>query len=222
MYLRQLLAGLTYCHHFGICHRDLKPENILLDKTHKILKICDFGMAALQRDGRLLDASCGSPHYASPEIIAGQRYDGKKTDIWSLGIICFVLTTGTLPFDDNNVRTLMGKVRSGRYVMPSSLSPEAKALIRGMLQVNPANRLRNEEIWDSAFFRKYATFGGSLNGMSLRTSSSGPRANFPRLAEIGRPVKKRSEIDGELLRGLQTLWCGISVEIIIEQLLSTE
>jgi len=68
-YFQQIISGVDYCHRFNICHRDLKPENLLLDKE-KNIKIADFGMAALERGGQLLETSCGSPHYASPEIVA--------------------------------------------------------------------------------------------------------------------------------------------------------
>jgi serine/threonine protein kinase len=67
-YFQQIIAGVDYCHRFNICHRDLKPENLLLDADRNI-KIADFGMAALEPNGRLLETSCGSPHYASPEIV---------------------------------------------------------------------------------------------------------------------------------------------------------
>lgn len=68
-YFQQIIAGVDYCHRFNICHRDLKPENLLLD-AEKNIKIADFGMAALEPSDRLLETSCGSPHYASPEIVA--------------------------------------------------------------------------------------------------------------------------------------------------------
>lgn len=68
-YFQQIISGVDYCHRYNICHRDLKPENLLLDGERNI-KIADFGMAALERGGKLLETSCGSPHYASPEIVA--------------------------------------------------------------------------------------------------------------------------------------------------------
>jgi serine/threonine protein kinase len=82
--------GLEHCHLHSICHRDLKPENLLLDADHKI-KIADFGMAQLMKSDSFLHTSCGSPHYASPEIILGGEYDGKRTDVWSIGVILFAL-----------------------------------------------------------------------------------------------------------------------------------
>ena len=134
------IAGVDYCHRFNICHRDLKPENLLLDKDRNI-KIADFGMAALERNDKLLETSCGSPHYASPEIVAGRTYHGSSSDIWSCGIILFALLTGRLPFDDDNIRTLLAKVKVGKFSMPSELPTDAKDLIRRMLEVDPSRRI---------------------------------------------------------------------------------
>ncbi|VDP32560.1 unnamed protein product [Soboliphyme baturini] len=89
-FFRQILSALDYCHAHNICHRDLKPENLLLDDRSNI-KIADFGMASLQVEGALLETSCGSPHYACPEVIKGEKYDGKKADVWSCGVILYAL-----------------------------------------------------------------------------------------------------------------------------------
>lgn len=88
-FFRQIVLAIEYLHYHGICHRDLKPENILLDSHHRI-KIADFGFARWVKS-RVTETSCGSPHYAAPEVIRGIPYDGKKADIWSLGIILFAL-----------------------------------------------------------------------------------------------------------------------------------
>ena len=134
------INGVDYCHRFNICHRDLKPENLLLDRERNI-KIADFGMAALERNDRMLETSCGSPHYASPEIVAGLTYHGSSSDIWSCGIILFALLTGRLPFDDDNIRNLLAKVKIGKFNMPQELPSDAKDLIRRMLEVDPGKRI---------------------------------------------------------------------------------
>lgn len=134
------IAGVDYCHRFNICHRDLKPENLLLDQDRNI-KIADFGMAAMERVDKLLETSCGSPHYASPEIVAGLNYHGSSSDIWSCGIILFALLTGRLPFDDENIRNLLAKVKDGRFTMPRDLPADAQDLIRRMLETDPAKRI---------------------------------------------------------------------------------
>ncbi|KAI8376998.1 kinase-like domain-containing protein [Blakeslea trispora] len=109
-YFQQIIIGLDYCHRHLICHRDLKPENLLLDRE-KNIKIADFGMASLQPTGSLLETSCGSPHYASPEIVNGIPYDGSSSDIWSCGIILYALLSGHLPFDDDNIKLLLNKMK---------------------------------------------------------------------------------------------------------------
>lgn len=98
-------------------------------------------MAALERNDKLLETSCGSPHYASPEIVAGRTYHGSSSDIWSCGIILFALLTGRLPFDDDNIRTLLAKVKVGKFTMPAELPADAKDLIRRMLEVDPNRRI---------------------------------------------------------------------------------
>ena len=71
------------------------------------VKLADFGMAALESNGKLLETSCGSPHYAAPEIVSGLKYHGAASDVWSCGVILFALLTGRLPFDDENIRNLL-------------------------------------------------------------------------------------------------------------------
>ena len=203
------INGVDYCHRFNICHRDLKPENLLLDQNRNI-KVADFGMAALEPLGQMLQTSCGSPHYASPEIVAGKTYHGGPSDIWSCGIILFALLTGHLPFDDENIRTLLLKVKAGRFVMPTELSAEAKDLIWRMLEVDPLKRVKMEQIMQHPLLRKYK----SSRKLKL------PRA--PTYEELGRPVKNAGEIDREILRNLQTLWRGVSKEALVSRLLAAD
>lgn len=113
---RQIVAGLSYCHRFNICHRDLKPENLLLDSNRNI-KLADFGMAALQPEGTWLNTSCGSPHYAAPEVVNGQQYRGDKADIWSTGIILFAMLNGFLPFDGGSLGKTLSLVKKGEYYL---------------------------------------------------------------------------------------------------------
>ncbi|KAG1051209.1 hypothetical protein G6F43_006565 [Rhizopus delemar] len=111
-YFQQIITTLDYCHRHLICHRDLKPENLLID-AEKNIKIADFGMASLQPPGSLLETSCGSPHYASPEVVnaSGVAYDGPTSDIWSCGIILYVMLSGRLPFDYEDIRKLLKKIK---------------------------------------------------------------------------------------------------------------
>merc|ERR1712137_1476901 len=142
---QQIIEGLDYCHKHFVCHRDLKPENILLDAQYNI-KIADFGMSGIRCAASLFETSCGSPHYASPEVVQGITYDGEKADIWSCGVILYALVSGKLPFDNENIRVLLGKVKSGVYTMPPFLHKDVQDLISRMLVVDPAKRISMDEI----------------------------------------------------------------------------
>jgi serine/threonine protein kinase len=135
-----LLSALEHLHFLGISHRDLKPENILLDHAGAF-KISDFGLAKFIPDSGLLRTPCGSPCYASPECISGRAYDGRATDVWSLGVIVFVMLTGALPWTERNQPKLFRQVSKGRYKIPPSLSPTCRSFIKGLMTVNPADRM---------------------------------------------------------------------------------
>jgi len=98
-YLQELVAGVHYIHKLGICHRDLKPENLLIDFDGS-LKVVDFGLSNMYEQGNTLKTACGSPCYAAPEMIAGNRYHGLKSDIWSVGVVLYAMLCGFLPYED--------------------------------------------------------------------------------------------------------------------------
>ncbi|XP_023319473.1 serine/threonine-protein kinase BRSK2 isoform X2 [Eurytemora carolleeae] len=144
-FFRQIISALDFCHSHSICHRDLKPENLLLDDKNNI-KVADFGMASLQPRGSMLETSCGSPHYACPEVIRGEKYDGTRADVWSCGVILYALLVGALPFDDDNLRQLLEKVKRGVFHIPHFVPPECQNLLRGMIEVSPDKRLTLKEV----------------------------------------------------------------------------
>jgi serine/threonine-protein kinase HSL1 (negative regulator of Swe1 kinase) len=214
---RQIIAGLSYCHRFNICHRDLKPENILLDSRRNI-KLADFGMAALQPADRWLNTSCGSPHYAAPEIIYGRMYRGDRADIWSVGIILFAMLNGFLPFDGGDLTTTLRLVKKGEYFLPPSLSAEAADLIQRILQKRPEDRISMAGIWAHPLLTKYEEYHRSLVAEGELVGPPPPL----NAEDCGHRIGKRADIDAELVRNLQTLWHGEKQETLIEKLLSEE
>ncbi|RYR17065.1 hypothetical protein Ahy_B03g061868 isoform B [Arachis hypogaea] len=139
-YFQQLICAVDYCHSRGVCHRDLKPENLLLS-ADGALKVSDFGLSALPqqvREDGLLHTTCGTPNYVAPEVIKNKGYDGAKADLWSCGVILFVLMAGYLPFEDNNLMNLYKKIFNAQYNCPPWFSSSAKKLIKKILDPNPA------------------------------------------------------------------------------------
>lgn len=149
----QIISGVEYCHYNHIVHRDLKPENLLLDADNNI-KIADFGLSNVMRDGEFLRTSCGSPNYAAPEVISGHLYAGPEVDVWSCGVILYALLCGSLPFDDESIPNLFKKIKSGMYSLPSHLSQLARDLIPRMLVVDPMKRITVPEVRLHAWFRQ--------------------------------------------------------------------
>ncbi|KAG9148637.1 hypothetical protein Leryth_019147 [Lithospermum erythrorhizon] len=154
-YFQQLINAVDYCHSRGVYHRDLKPENLLLDAGGN-LKVSDFGLSALSqqvREDGLLHTACGTPNYAAPEILNDRGYDGASADLWSCGVILFVLLAGFLPFDDSNVLNLYKKIRCADYTCPSWFSFRAVQLIMRILDPNPTTRITVPEILEDEWFK---------------------------------------------------------------------
>ena len=216
---RQLLSGLTYCHQYQICHRDIKPENILLDKDCN-LKIIDFGMAAVHYKD-LLTTACGSPHYVAPEVVQNKSYDGAQTDIWSSGVVLFVMMSGRLPFcgrDPNNVREVMNLITLGNINWGDEFEPDAADLINRILVADPNKRLTSDDIWKHPLMKKYEHW-----------------AQVPELANfwIGGPPERLSvencpppvdpeHVDRDVLRTLCILWHTGAEDEMLETIIHEE
>lgn len=152
-FFQQIIAAVEYCHRHKIVHRDLKPENLLLD-DHLNVKIADFGLSNIMTDGNFLKTSCGSPNYAAPEVISGKLYAGPEVDVWSSGVILYVMLCGRLPFDDEFIPALFKKISNGVYTLPNYLSDGAKNILTKMLVVNPLNRITIHEIMEDEWFKQ--------------------------------------------------------------------
>ncbi|XP_077963624.1 serine/threonine-protein kinase SIK3 homolog isoform X11 [Gasterosteus aculeatus] len=149
---KQIVAAVHFCHCRNIVHRDLKAENLLLDHNLNI-KIADFGFSNLFARGQLLKTWCGSPPYAAPELFEGKEYDGPKVDIWSLGVVLYVLVCGALPFDGSTLQNLRARVLSGKFRIPFFMSTDCEYLIRHMLVLEPSRRLTLEQICKNKWMR---------------------------------------------------------------------
>ncbi|KAG5732353.1 putative serine/threonine-protein kinase HSL1 [Termitomyces sp. T112] len=203
-YFKQIIYGLNYAHTFSIIHRDLKPENILIASiSPPLIKIADWGMAAFAHPSLQLDTSCGSPHYASPEIVNGLSYKGNATDIWSCGVILYALLTGRLPFDDKNVRVLLGKVKSGKYDMPTWIDPLAKDLLEKMLVVDVEKRINMPDILSHPWLHSSTNLAPTPEQLATDLAIT---QLPPSPSTLARPIVSPSLIDSELLASLRVIW----------------
>jgi serine/threonine protein kinase len=168
-YFRQLVDGVEYCHSRGVCHRDLKPENLLLDEKMN-LKISDFGLSALYDappveggtdaatggggSSQLLHTTCGTPNYVAPEVLADKGYDGRAADVWSIGVILYVLLAGFLPFDEPTMSALFRKIQKAEFTYPTWFSPEVRALLDKVLVAQPEKRITLIEVKQDLWYNK--------------------------------------------------------------------
>ncbi|XP_023007173.1 CBL-interacting serine/threonine-protein kinase 11 [Cucurbita maxima] len=155
-FFQQLISAVGFCHARGIYHRDLKPENLLVDENGN-LKVSDFGLSALTdqiRSDGLLHTLCGTPAYVAPEILSKKGYDGAKVDVWSCGVILFVLSAGYLPFNDPNLMAMYKKIYKGEYRCPKWMSPDLKRFLSRLLDTNPQTRITVDEILSDPWFKK--------------------------------------------------------------------
>uniref|UniRef100_A0A9J8ADG3 Protein kinase domain-containing protein n=1 Tax=Cyprinus carpio carpio TaxID=630221 RepID=A0A9J8ADG3_CYPCA len=193
-FFRQIISALDFCHSHSICHRDLKPENLLLDEKNNI-RIADFGMASLQVGDSLLETSCGI-------LTLSCLY------VWSCGVILFALLVGALPFDDDNLRNLLEKVKLGVFHMPHFIPPDCQNLLRGMIEVDAGNRLTLELI------QKHTWYIGGKNEPE-------PEQPVPRKVAI-RGIPSADDIDPDVLESMHSLGCFRDKNKLMKDLLSDD
>ncbi|KAJ3099964.1 hypothetical protein HDU97_002636 [Phlyctochytrium planicorne] len=166
IFFRQMVSAIQYCHAHCITHRDLKPENILLDAEGNI-KLIDFGLANVMRPDESLETFCGSAAYAAPEMLSRKPYKGNEADIWSLGVILFVMLSGQPPFDDRQVSKMYASIMMGRYSFPKSFPEGAKDLVSKILKTKTSERATLEAIRDHPWMNK----NGELPNLSFEPVS---------------------------------------------------
>lgn len=191
---KQLISAVKYCHDRNVCHRDIKPENVLLGQpaagggpAATTIKLADFGFATHMHavsDGteNWAETSCGSPHYASPEVIRGERYQGPQADIWSCGVMLFALLTGGLPFDGESIPQLLRAVKVGRFSIPKWVDPRAQDLLRSMMRLNPADRVSIAAIEA----HPWVATGSDQTLAGAPSASSHGGASCPAIRQVGR------------------------------------
>ncbi|XP_029464728.1 SNF-related serine/threonine-protein kinase-like [Rhinatrema bivittatum] len=145
-YFAQIVHAISYCHKLHVVHRDLKPENVVFFREQGVVKLTDFGFSNRFQPGTMLTTSCGSLAYSAPEILLGDEYDAPAVDIWSLGVILYMLMCGHPPFQEANDSETLTMILDCRYTVPPRMAPECADLIARMLQRDPLQRASLEEI----------------------------------------------------------------------------
>jgi serine/threonine protein kinase len=149
---RQIMAGIAYLHSFSVAHRDLKPENILITKFPQV-RVADFGLCGFIAEDKLMKTFCGSPVYCSPECLSKQEYDGRKSDVWSLGVILYAMVTGTLPWNVSNTASMLRAILKASFTIPGHVSAGCKELLHSMMRPAPADRISVEKILEHPWLK---------------------------------------------------------------------
>nr|XP_057903356.1 SNF-related serine/threonine-protein kinase [Doryrhamphus excisus] len=145
-YFAQIVHAISYCHRLHVVHRDLKPENVVFFEKQGVVKLTDFGFSNRFQPGKKLNTSCGSLAYSAPEILLGDEYDAPAVDIWSLGVILFMLVCGQPPFQEANDSETLTMIMDCKYTVPPHISGACRDLIGHMLQRDPKKRATLEQI----------------------------------------------------------------------------
>jgi serine/threonine protein kinase len=164
--VKDICLAVKFLHDMDVAHRDLKPENLLYSTAddNGVLKLTDFGFAKETNVSNTLQTPCYTPYYVAPEVLGPEKYD-KSCDIWSLGVIMYILICGFPPFYSLNGKPISPgmkrRIRSGQYEFPkpewTNVSQDCKNLIRGCLKTNPEERLTIDEVIEGKWVAQYNT-----------------------------------------------------------------
>jgi serine/threonine protein kinase len=172
-----LSDALAYIHKMNIVHRDLKPENILMaDKTPEAsIKIADFGLARMMKGSEMMKTACGTPGYVAPEVLQNKGYSSGAVDMWSVGVILYILLCGFPPFYEEELPALFDQILKGRYDFPSpwwdNISADAKSCVRAMLTVSPEKRLTAEGAKEHPWVTKASDVKIEVNNLKKYNAS---------------------------------------------------
>ncbi|XP_063715005.1 serine/threonine-protein kinase par-1-like isoform X3 [Symsagittifera roscoffensis] len=152
-FFQQIVSAITYCHDLHIVHRDLKPENVVLSRNQDVVKITDFGFSNQYTPGTHLRTSCGSLAYSAPEILLGDSYEAAAVDVWSLGVLLFMLVCGEAPFNEGTDSETLTMIMDCKFTLPHELSDECKDLVSNLLKREPEDRLSLAQILDHPWMK---------------------------------------------------------------------
>ena len=200
MFFQQIISGIEYLHKIKYIHRDIKPENILINEDTKELIIVDFGLCNSYSNSNkdLLTSACGSPSYAAPEMLNGEKYRGPPVDIWSCGVVLYAMLCGYLPFEDedNNNDALYDKICEGKFEIPNYISEKARDLLNKILTTDPKKRLTIYQIKNHPWFSIYDNKGKLMTNDGLILS----KIIIPIDEEIVATISKKFNLTEELIR----------------------
>ncbi|XP_070687329.1 SNF related kinase b [Pempheris klunzingeri] len=184
----QIVRAVAYCHRLHVVHRDLKPENVVFFPQQGAVKLTDFGFSNLFQPGTMLATSCGSLAYSAPEILLGEEYDAPAVDIWSLGVILYMLVCGVPPFQETNDSETLVMILDCRYCVPKHVSDDCRDLISRMLQKDPSRRASLEEIeahqWLQGLDNALLSPEAPPTWLSGALSPNSPRSGVPECGDL--------------------------------------
>jgi len=190
---QQVVASVQYCHSHGVAHRDLKPENILLDQFPHI-RVSDFGLCGYVSEQQLMKTFCGSPCYCAPECLCRVQYDGRQSDVWSMGVILYAMVTGEHPWNISNTSIMLRQILKGAYTIPAFVSSACKDLITKMMQVNPKDRITVDDVMKHPWLKAAAKSKLKIPTIKPKTDlSSLPPLSGLTIAEISEASAQSSQ-----------------------------